>query len=479
MELETGNEDIPDIEEFDYSQIGMVEEEFSENPNTYLDIVNEDEVNKNVERAMYNFYENPDIQKDIYSTIEADKSNKINLLEINSGNVKKVFNICHEENMLNKPSFSLKYKNEIICASENNTIDGYITQIKNDWNRLSELRPFYSSKYDKFFSIKPDLRYISTKNNYNEYLTIVNSIFNYFLKEPKYVVEEEEEFIIVDNNKEKLVKENINIDNNTIGKISCGCSIKNIENRKETYNCKTFNRFSELSEKGKGVLYKLLFIFQSSDVTIVNAFNEFYNNITKCKYTSIQQSNKIRIEAFTYNDSYYYVDYKNKSLVSMFTINLYITTSDGRPMYIPIYKVIHVYPEMTSEKSYVFFYIDNEAPSNVSTTSRIFGGYDYYKYIDEKIKWYLSKTADNFMGFNYIGQDVQEYLKEQARLHKLKHVKGGRLNKKTKKSTRKNKKISRKTKKSSRKNKNKLIKTKKSTRKSARKGKNRLHNNKQ
>ena len=472
MELEAGYDDIPDIEEFDYSQAGMVEEEFSDNPNTYMNVVNEDEANKNIERAMYNFYENPDIQKDIYSTIEADKSKKINLLEINSGNVKKVFNICHEENLFNKPNFSLKYKNEIICESENNTINGYINQIKKDWNRLSDLRPFYSSKYDKFFSIKPDLRYISTKNNYNEYLTIVNSIFNYFLKEPKEAVEEEE-FVIVYNNGEKLVKENIQIDNSTIGNISCGCSIKSVENRKETYNCKTFNRFAELSEKAKGILYKLLFIFQSSDVTIVNAINEFYNNTTKCKYTTIQQSNKIRIEAFTYNDSYYYVDYKNKSLVSMFTINLYITTPDGRPMYIPIYKVIHVYPEMTSEKSYVFFYIDNDPPSNVSTSSGVFGGYDYYKFIDEKIKWYLSKPADDFTGLKYNGQDVQDYLKEQARLHKSKYIKGGKSYKKTKKSARKS------ARKSAKKSARKLArKTKKSARKPARKGKKTFRNDK-
>jgi hypothetical protein len=79
----------------------------------------------------------------------------------------------------------------------------------------------------------------------------------------------------------------------------------------ETYNCKTFNKLTELSKKVKGILYKLLFVFQSSDVTIVNTINEYYNNITKYKYTPIQQSNKVRIEAFTYNDSYYYIIYNN------------------------------------------------------------------------------------------------------------------------------------------------------------------------
>jgi hypothetical protein len=466
MELETdieNIEDIPDIEEYDYSQSGIVEEEFSEKPETYMNVVNEIEKNKNMERAAYKFYENPDIQKDIYSTIEADRSKKINLLEINSGNVKKVFNICHEESIFNKPNFSLKYKNEIICESENNTINGYITQIKKDWNRISDLRPFYSSKYDKFFSIKSDLRYISTKNNYNEYLTIVNSIFNYFLREPQEASEEgEEEFVIVDNNGEKLVKENIQVDNNTIGNISCGCSIKTVENRKETYNCKTFNRFTELSEKVKGILYKLLFVFQSSDVTIVNAINEYYNNITKCKYTTIQQSNKVRIEAFTYNDSYYYIDYKNKSLVSMFTINLYITTIDGRPIYIPIYKVIHVYPEMTSEKSYVFFYIENDPPSNVNTSSGMFSGFDYYKFIDEKIKWYISKPAESFTGLTYNGQDLQDYIKAQAELHKAKS--GGKKSRKIKKSM-KGKKKTKKSMKGKKKTK-KSMKGKKKTKKS-------------
>jgi hypothetical protein len=184
----------------------------------------------------------------------------------------------------------------------------------------------------------------------------------------------------------------------------------------------------------------------------VNAINEYYNNITKCKYTTIQQSNKVRIEAFTYNDSYYYIDYKNKSLVSMFTINLYITTIDGRPIYIPIYKVIHVYPEMTSEKSYVFFYIENDPPSNVTTSSGMFSGFDYYKFIDEKIKWYISKPAESFTGLTYNGQDLQDYIKAQAELHKAKS--GGKKSRKIKKSmkgkkkTKKSMKGKKKTKKS-------------------------------
>lgn len=423
-------EDIPNIEDFDYTGRSTVIE--FNNPDTYLDVINEETVNKNAERAMYNFYENPDIQRDIYATIQADKSNKITLLEINSGNYTNLFNICHEDNYFNKPYFALKYRNEIICTTDNNTMSSYISQIKNDWNRISEMRPFYSSKYNRFYSIKKDLDYITTKTNYNEYLSIANSVINYFLKDIDST-RDENDVVIVD--KDKMVNENLYIDDATFGAISCGCSIKGVGSRTEAYNCKTFTGFNELSDNVKGILYRLLFIFQSSESQIVLAVNNFYQNITKCKYEAIERNNNITILTFTYNDTYYYFDYKNKSIVSMFILYLSIIAGDGRPMNIPIYKVIHVYPELTSESSYVFFNVDNDLPSKVS----MFGGYDYYKFIDRKIKWYLTKPADSFNGIMYNGADLIDYMNIQSAAHR-KMRRGGKRRNKTKKHIRKNKK---------------------------------------
>jgi hypothetical protein len=83
----------------------------------------------------------------------------------------------------------------------------------------------------------------------------------------------------------------------------------------------------------------------------------------------------------------------------------------------------------------VFFNVDNDLPSKVS----MFGGYDYYKFIDRKIKWYLAKPADSFNGIMYNVADLIDYVNIQSTAHR-KMRRGGKRRNKSKKHIRKNKK---------------------------------------
>ena len=86
----------------------MESEEFklSENPFDYLDIVDEDneELNKDEERAFFNFYENTEIQKTIYDTIAQDIKNPNNpeILTLGTENKTKLFTMCNEDLFIKK-----------------------------------------------------------------------------------------------------------------------------------------------------------------------------------------------------------------------------------------------------------------------------------------------------------------------------------------------------------------------------------------
>ena len=421
------DDNVQELESFDYSRPSLEEEPFSSDPTTYLDIVNETnpETNKNAERAFFNFYEKPDIQKLIYDTINADRTGTVNLPEINSSN-NNLFTICNEDSFLNKTSFAVKSRNEIICTAGKNTIQGFIEQMKVDWKRISDLRPLYSSKFNTFFSIKEKTYITKQEDNYSEFLTIVNSIFKYLLTEPQLqeTVLEETDVARIDFMSEQLIKAELDIDDTLLGNVQCKCRLFSSESGKQlTRGCNTFTNLiksGSVTEKVGNVLYKLLPWFQSADVTIVKAFIDYFDNVSNCKYDKIRKSTNVGIENFTYNDSYYYIDEKNKTLVTMFKLYLNITTPD-RPMLIPIYNIIHVYPENVSQFSYMFLFIDNEAPSNVGVEG-YFSGFDHYAFIEKKIKWYTSKPVTSFTGFNYIGEDLKAYEREQANQHRTIHA---------------------------------------------------------
>ena len=126
---------------------------FSENPFAYLDLVDEEEegLNKDAERAVFNFYESPEIQKTIYDTIAEDIRNPNNpdILILGTDNTSKIFTGCNEDLFIKRSRFVIKVINEIICPSTDNFINGYIDQTKLDWNRVSTSRPIYTTKYNK------------------------------------------------------------------------------------------------------------------------------------------------------------------------------------------------------------------------------------------------------------------------------------------------------------------------------------------
>lgn len=407
-------EDAPDIDSFDYS--GKFSEYFVE--------INEEEYNKDKERTFFNFYEQPDIQENIHSTISAYERGKKDLMEFNSGNKDEFF----KESMLNhSTTFSFKIKNEIICTSKN-ILEEYINQTKIDWNRINSLRPLYSSKFNYFFGVNPENKeYITNKNNYKEYLTVVNGIYKYLLGERIMESHEEEddyESIEVLPETQQLIMEDLNINNDVFKEISCKCSRAISSRREINHNCITFTRLEAegMPSNVTNILYKLLPIFQSSDTFIVLGLVSCFNK-NKDKYEKIEKSMMgVTILNFTYSDTYFYFDVERKTISTLFIVYLMVEIRGRPPFNIPIYKVIHVYPIETSEFSYVFFYIDNDPPSNVNAGS-FFSGFNYYKFIEDKIRWYMAKPTTDFIGLSYDGADLKEYNRVQSMKHMEKHRK--------------------------------------------------------
>ena len=409
-----------------------VEEEiiFSTNPFDYLDVVEEVDIveetdqetnkaNKDEERAFFNFYENPEIQKNIYETIAEDIRNprKLDILILNTQNKNLIFTGCNEDMFIKRSRFVIKNVNEIICSSDNNTINGYLNQTKLDWNRVSKLRPIYSSKYNKFFSVKTNQSYVTEKNNNKQYLTIVNALFNFLLSDS---AEEEDEFQIVgDLTNPELKKENIEF-TDAIGKTSCNCQIVYREGgEKITKNCKSFTKFNNLPIKTLDILYKLLIIFQSSAVVLVEALNNYLNNV-RCKYDRLSQNTGCKPTGFMYFDSYYYFDGNNNSLVSVFKIFLQIEGDlQGKSGFIPFYKVINVYPLKKYNYCYSFFYIDNDPPYGDGKYNSKLEQIDVFKLIEKRIKIYLGLNVENFTGLFYSGEDLKIYQKTKATSHRV------------------------------------------------------------
>ena len=99
---------------------------------------------------------------------------------------------------------------------------------------------------------------------------------------------------------------------------------------------------------------------------------------------------------------YYYMDNKNNAGVYMNTLILMIQSPEGEVIYVPLYKLIQVFPFEMSDYYYTILYVDNEGPAainnskskwydmlsssrnNMSTITA-----DYYKFLDAKISWYL------------------------------------------------------------------------------------------
>jgi hypothetical protein len=120
-----------------------------------------------------------------------------------------------------------------------------------------------------------------------------------------------------------------------------------------------------------------------------------------------------------YFDTYYYFDEHNNSLVTFFKIFLQIEgNTKDKPEFIPIYKVINVYPIKKYDYSYSFFYIDNDTPYGDGKYNNKLEQIDVFKFIETRIKLHLGLDVENFRGFFYIGEDLKNYQKSKALIHK-------------------------------------------------------------
>ena len=393
----------------------------STNPFDYLELHEvKDEENKHAERAFFNFYEEPKIQQNIYKIIKEDIRNPNMDNILNSRNENSFFTACNEKQFIERPFFYLKSANDILCTESSNNINGYIEQIKKDWGRLSS-RTIYASKYNSFFSVINQQPYFNSANDDNnkEFLTVVNALYDFLINDD--MDEKDDEFLVVgDLNKDSfndaLKIKDIEFTDKT-GKTSCGCDILYRKGgAKYTSNCKSMNSFKNLNPITLNILYKLLVIFQSSSLEIVNALNEYLNNV-KCKYDIIAERTGCKPIGFMYFDSYYYFDDTNKSLISMFKIYLQIDgDTNGKSGFIPFYKVMHVYPLKKYDSSYYFVYIDKDPPFNYEESTA-----NILKFMENRIAKYLELETDDFNGFFYTGKVLTDYQKQMAQLHRKKN----------------------------------------------------------
>ena len=372
-------------------------DDFNEDPNYYLTKVDETIENKNDARAFFNFYDKK--KKDIYDTITQSLNNTKILPDLNTLNSNTFFS----KNKFNTDIIMIKIQNQLIC--DNGILNSYIKQSKLDWERLQKI-PLYSSKFHKFFKINTYkygiddnnsiLQYLDNKINYNLFITTVNSIFNY-LSIPN-----------TKNYDEKLIEENVEIPyNKSVNNILCGCE-KQKDNR---YNhCKTIKSIDVNNKKLK-VLYKLLPLFQSSFIVIIEALNSYLITLN------------INTELLPSPSVHYYIDSDNQTFVLL--INIYLKLTDF--INIPMFKFIQVYPLNVSEFSYGFLYIDNSDNSySESIIASFFKrtptfGDRINDIIKQKTKWYSNPKNIKKLSDKDIKTYIDPNIKLNADTHRKNH----------------------------------------------------------
>jgi hypothetical protein len=125
---------------------------------------------------------------------------------------------------------------------------------------------------------------------------------------------------------------------------------------------------------------------------------------------------------------YSYLDSKNNAFVYINTLILVVVLPDGGVLYVPVYKVIQVYPIQLSEYYYTFLYVDNDPPATVHERTKWWQmnkqkqpsmpiTSDYYGFLREKIGWYLQKyqqRPEDFENGRYKGADYLKYITAKA-----------------------------------------------------------------
>jgi len=444
--------------------------------------------NDDIAFSFFSFYEEK--SREIHKIIKDDNPALLIAID-NQDPSSAVIDLFSPESTYNKDRICLKTQQEIQCVSDNPYVESYIKQSKKDWTRS----PLYSSKYNGYYkklehkktdrnTEKGDvLPYLNSGPDADKlFLITADAINNYFMG-PQY-------YPGLQIDTQENIQENI-------GEIDCDCE----KVKDHPLICAGFNVLQIPNDKVKKILYNLSFVNQSQKSEIM----KIYFNLIQV-YKDLYDQLTINVVGedgnLMYNlgegPGYYYMDEKNQSGVYMNSLIFMVTKSNGDLIYVPLYKIIMIFPFEMNDYYYTFLYVDNDPPSNVSKNKSFFSSQssitaDYYNFLGEKIKWYLDKPARDFNNGKYVGADYLSYINKKANEFKKMHkpytaapyrspkfvppektpitssrLLGGKTRRKNKNKTKKNKNKTKKNKvkKNNNKNKNKNNTTKRSKRRS-------------
>lgn len=376
-------------------------ESIVDDPNYYMRELTVDEYNAKENgdgtKAFYffDFYETK--KTDIYNYI---KNSKEKMIELNINNINNTLvNMFSKKHNINTLAF--KKKQYIPCTKEN-IVGEYIKQAAIDWNRGL----FFSTKNNKFYQI---ISYLPYMNSNKPFLIVSSATLHYLNSDNKMGFH-------ISIRQQQL--NDINIE--SINETDCKCTTP--ENKDLV--CETFEQLPIDNYSVKKILYDLTFIHQSWGADIFSMFNTLIN-LFPSKYTyNYKVSNKLfKIENPIYSNSifYKYFDTERKTMVIISQLRLNLLPNSDFRIIVPIYNIIQIYPFDINEYNYTFMFIDDHI--NIFKLPR--SGEDYYRFLEDKIKWYLEQYVKTPQYFddngNYLHPNYLEYISRIAGKFKTLH----------------------------------------------------------
>jgi len=344
--------------------------------------------------SLFNFYENN--KSLIYSLIAQNK-----VINTDSGRINKTYYDIFNEKY-NRKQICLKLDQQIICdvansdPIQNNKIKSYIFDCKRSWQG----KTFYSKKYNRFYKYDASSPY--SKLDDNTFLLLTNGIHSYFfdknVNNPAIEVNKEEE------------EEQVNVD-----ETDCGCS-------QETSLCDNFYKL-QVSPVYQQALHNILYMNGNIKSYSYGPFMDMLYGSNMEDYSQISNNIKnllgidideeIMLTYFPSVDEHYYFDDITKNYVVM--NKLYIAfTYDYERLYIPLYKVITIFPYDKKQHFYINFFLDNDPPQSQIPMDSI--NNNYYTFLMERITFFIQLYKDDkslFKDGYYVGDDYLDYQQTQ------------------------------------------------------------------
>jgi hypothetical protein len=241
------------------------------------------------------------------------------------------------------------------------------------------------------------------------FLITVDAINNYFMN-PQYSPS------LQINNTENIEK--------NIGEIDCDCD----KEPEHPLICAGFNQLQIPNDNVKKILYNLSYINQAQKSQIMTTFGKVMNTFQE-QYNQVIRNSIGEDGMLQYNlgegPGYYYMDSKNQAGVYINTLILLVALPSNETIFVPLYKIIQVFPFEVNNYYYTFLYVENDPPAVVGEINKWYKKRvttpvtnNYYSFVEDKLKWYLNKfnaRPEDFFNGKYVGADYLNYVNKKAR----------------------------------------------------------------